>query len=117
MNPAELPQELLRRCEERAAAQLFAVAGGSASQEDPYDGPIALLKEAYSDTESLGSTSVLLAVMDNSTQIHGKLHPMIGVVTLGDCELVILRRMDEGCGSSLQVILHTEMQRIGGHNQ
>jgi len=75
-----------------------------------------LLKEAYSETESLGSTSVLLAVMDNTTLIHGKLHPMIGVVTLGDCELVMLRRTG-GRQGRLQVVLHTEMQRIGGHNQ
>lgn len=116
LKPSELPHELLRSCEDIASAQLFSGTAMS-SLEDAYAGPISLLKEAYRDTESLGSTSVLLAVMDNSTQIHGKLHPMIGVVTLGDCELVILRRMDEGCGSSLQVILRTEMQRIGGHSQ
>jgi len=59
---------------------------------------------------------VLLAVMDNTTLIHGKLHPMIGVVTLGDCELVMLRRTG-GKQGRLQLVLHTEMQRIGGHNQ
>mmetsp|Transcript_133771 Transcript_133771/g.286086 ORF Transcript_133771/g.286086 Transcript_133771/m.286086 type:complete len:393 (+) Transcript_133771:114-1292(+) len=118
LKPSELPQELLRSCEDIASAQLFAGTAKS-SLEDAYSGPIQLLKEAYADTESHGSTSVLLAVMDNSSQVHGKLHPMIGVVTLGDCELVILRRTDDrdACGSPLQVILHTEKQRIGGHSQ
>jgi len=59
---------------------------------------------------------VLLAVMDNTTQIHGKFHPMVGVVTLGDCELVMLRRTN-GLQHPLQVILHTEKQRIGGNKQ
>lgn len=113
LDPSKLPRELLQSCEERAASQLFS---GSTPAEECYDGPISLLKEAYSETESLGSTSVLLAVMDNTTLIHGKLHPMIGVVTLGDCELVMLRRTG-GRQRRLQVVLHTEMQRIGGHNQ
>ncbi|CAE8721955.1 unnamed protein product [Polarella glacialis] len=37
-----------------------------------YRGPISLLKEAYEETESMGSTTVLLAALDNSTRIHGK---------------------------------------------
>lgn len=41
---------------------------------------------------------------------------MIGVVTLGDCELVMLRRT-KGAQGTLQVVLHTEKQRIGGHSQ
>lgn len=106
LDAAELPKELLRSCESIATAQLV-------QESSSYAGPISLLKEAYAETESLGSTSVLLAVMDNSTQIHGKLHPMIGVVTLGDCELVLIRRSQTG----LQVVLHTDKQRIGGNNQ
>jgi len=35
--------------------------------------------------------------------------------TLGDCEMVLLRR--SSWQDPLKVILHTEMQRIGGHNQ
>ena len=69
------------------------------------------LKEAYEGTESLGSTTVLLAVLDNSTRIHGKLHPMVAVLTIGDCELLMLRRL-HGRASPLQAVFHTEMQRI-----
>jgi protein phosphatase PTC7 len=115
LDAAELPKELLKSCEEIASSQLLADPGDETAQET-YSGPIALLKEAYAETESLGSTSVLLAVMDNSSQIHGKLHPMIGVVTLGDCELVVLRRK-KGRQGPLEVVLHTEMQRIGGQAQ
>merc|ERR1719215_1604452 len=41
---------------------------------------------------------------------------MIAIVTVGDCELLILRRL-QGRQSPLQAICHTEMQRIGGHAQ
>merc|ERR1719399_779623 len=84
--------------------------------EDCYDGPVSLMRNAYESTESLGSTTALLAILDNSTQIHGKLHPMIAVLSIGDCELLILRRL-RGRQSPLQAIFHTEMQRIGGHAQ
>merc|ERR1712003_524340 len=53
------------------------------------------------------------AILDNSTRIHGKLHPMIAVITVGDCELLILRRIK----GLLQPVFHTEMQRIDGHVQ
>merc|ERR1719453_1290259 len=82
--------------------------------KDAYKGPIALLKEAYENTESFGSTTVLLAALDNSTRIHGKLHPMIAVLSIGDCELLMLRRT-MGRQSPLQAVFHTEMQRID-HN-
>jgi hypothetical protein len=75
-----------------------------------------MMREAYETTQALGSTTVLLAVLDNSTRIHGKLHPMIAVLSIGDCELLILRRL-RGRQSPLQAIFHTEMQRIGGHAQ
>merc|ERR1719473_2119405 len=65
-------------------------------------------------TEAMGSTTVLTAIMDNSTKIHGKLHPMIAVCSIGDCEIVILRRGQDG---RLQLVFHTEMQRIDGNAQ
>merc|ERR1719454_1518928 len=86
------------------------------SPEDSYDGPVSLMKAAYESTESLGSTTVLLGILDNSTRIHGKLHPMVAVLTIGDCELLILRRLN-GRQSALEAVFHTEMQRIGGHAQ
>merc|ERR1719247_1471351 len=84
--------------------------------QDSYRGPVSLLKEAYEATESLGSTTVLLGIMDNSTKIHGKLHPMIAILSIGDCELLILRRT-EGKHNPLELVFHTEMQRIDGNAQ
>merc|ERR1719226_112750 len=81
------------------------------SQKDAYKGPISLLKEAYEETSSYGSTTVLLAALDNSTRIHGKLHPMIAVLSIGDCELLMLRRT-AGRQSEFEAVFHTEMQRI-----
>lgn len=112
MDPALLPHELLQTCEELAMLQL--VPDGPVNPQDAYRGPISLLKEAYEATESKGSTTVLLGALDNSTRIHGKLHPMIAVLSIGDCELLMLRRT-HGRQSPLQAVFHTEMQRID-HN-
>merc|ERR1740138_232415 len=87
------------------------VPDGPTNPQDRYRGPISLLKEAYEATESKGSTTVLLGALDNSTKIHGKLHPMIAVLSIGDCELLMLRRT-HGRQSDLQAVFHTEMQRI-----
>jgi len=40
----------------------------------------------------------------------------MGVITVGDCELLLLRRFP-GRSNPLQVAFHTEMQRIDGHVQ
>jgi protein phosphatase PTC7 len=104
-----LPNELLNNVEELAIRQLL-----PGAQTEEYSGPISMMKEAYESTQSLGSTTVLTAVMDNSTKIHGKLHPMIAVCSIGDCEILILRKTAEG---ALMPIFHTEMQRIDGHAQ
>lgn len=109
MDPSLLPQELLRTCEELAMMQLMP--DMNVSPQDAYRGPISLLKEAYEETESYGSTTVLLAALDNSTRIHGKLHPMIAVLSIGDCELLMLRRTS-GRQAELEAVFHTEMQRI-----
>ncbi|CAE8743728.1 unnamed protein product, partial [Polarella glacialis] len=114
MDASELPQELLRICEDLAMNQL--IPDRPVNPQDAYRGPIALLKEAYEESECLGSTTVLLAVLDNSTKIHGKLHPMVAVLTIGDCELLMLRRLD-GRHNPFQAVFHTEMQRIDGHAQ
>ena len=37
---------------------------------------------------------------DNSTRIHGKLHPMIAIITVGDCELLVLRRVTRAVSCS-----------------
>merc|ERR1719247_2317547 len=84
--------------------------------QEKYRGPVSLLKEAYETTAALGSTTILLGILDNSTKIHGKLHPMVAVLTIGDCELLMLRRL-QGRQSQMQAVFHTEMQRIDGHMQ
>jgi len=109
MDPSLLPKELLRACEELAMTQLMPDV--PVSPQDAYRGPISLLKEAYEASESFGSTTVLLAALDNGTRIHGKLHPMIAVLSIGDCELLMLRRTN-GRQSQLEAVFHTEMQRI-----
>mmetsp|Transcript_50990 Transcript_50990/g.93212 ORF Transcript_50990/g.93212 Transcript_50990/m.93212 type:complete len:448 (+) Transcript_50990:94-1437(+) len=109
IDASELPNELLNCVEELAVQQLL-----PGQETEEYLGPISLLREAYESTSSLGSTTVLTAVMDNSTKIHGKLHPMIAVCSVGDCEILVLRRTKEG---SLLPVFHTEMQRINGNAQ
>merc|ERR1719439_237867 len=115
MDPALLPHELLQTCEELAMQQL--VPDGPINPQDAYQGPISLLKEAYVATDSQGSTTVLLAALDNSTKIHGKLHPMIAVLSIGDCELLVLRRAQNQEQQPLETVFHTEMQRINGNAQ
>jgi len=114
MDASELPNELLRSCESLGMSQL--IPDRPVNPQDSYCGPVSLLKEAYEETESLGSTTVLLAILDNSTKIHGKIHPMVAVLTIGDCELLMLRRL-QGRQSHLQAVFHTEKQRIDGNVQ
>jgi protein phosphatase PTC7 len=109
IDASELPNELLQSVEELALNQLL-----PGHETEDYCGPISLVREAYESTSSMGSTTVLTAIMDNSTKIHGKLHPMIAVCSIGDCEILILRRGSDG---HLTPIFHTEMQRIDGNAQ
>ena len=41
---------------------------------------------------------------------------MIAIITVGDCELIVLRRV-KGQQGALELVCHTEMQRIDGHAQ
>jgi protein phosphatase PTC7 len=104
-----LPNELLNAIEERAVSQLL-----PGQETEEYLGPISMMRDAYEATESLGSTTILTATMDNSTRIHGKLHPMIAICSIGDCEILVLRRTQQGV---LAPAFHTEMQRIDGNAQ
>eukprot|EP00397_Hematodinium_sp_SG-2012_P025717 GEMP01026888.1.p1 GENE.GEMP01026888.1~~GEMP01026888.1.p1 ORF type:complete len:412 (+),score=102.06 GEMP01026888.1:29-1237(+) len=110
MDPSELPRELMRTCEDFAMNQLVPDEKGS----DVYRGPVSLLCDAYEATDVLGSTTVLICALDNMSKIHGKVHPMIAVLSIGDCELLLLRRNQH---RALEAIFHTEMQRIDGHAQ
>jgi len=114
INPAELPNELLGECATLALQQLYP--GQYFNNKVDYKGPVPLLRKAFENTDCLGSTTVLMAVLDNSTKIHGKLHPMIAVMSVGDCELLLLRRK-AGPASPLEMVFNTEMQRIDGHAQ
>jgi len=114
IDASELPNELLNAVEELAVKQLLPDQISKA-QSDAYRGPIAMMREAYEATESLGSTTILLAIMDNSTKIHGKLHPMIAIMSIGDCQILVLRRPRRG--EPFEAVFETEMQRIGGHAQ
>jgi len=117
IDASELPKELMAACEEIAMDQLLPTETGlDLSRGSSYQGPVSLMRDAYEATEALGSTTACLALLDNSTQIHGKLHPMIAILAIGDCELLILRRT-QGRQGQYQAIFHTEMQRIGGHAQ
>ncbi|CAE8683265.1 unnamed protein product [Polarella glacialis] len=49
--------------------------------------------------------------------IHGKRHPMIAAITVGDCEMLVLRRVETEGSNPFEIIFHTEMQRIDGHAQ
>lgn len=109
IDASELPNELLNAIEELAVSQLL-----PGQETEEYCGPISMVRDAYEATESHGSTTLLTAVMDNSTRIHGKLHPMLAVCSIGDCEIIILRR---GADGRLQLIFQTEMQRIDGNAQ
>jgi len=110
-----LPRELLMHCQDLGDAQL--TPGFKSRQQDKYRGPIPLLTEAFQATDNtLGSTTATLALLDNSTKIHGKPHPMIAVITVGDCQLLVLRRT-QGRGGRLETVFQTEMQRIDGHVQ
>jgi len=118
LDPSELPKELLKACEELAMEQLMPE--HMKMPQGLYKGPIPLMREAYEATEALGSTTALLAVLDNSTVIHGKLHPMIAVLSIGDCEILVLRhlpRENNPHETTLEAIFHTEMQRIDGNAQ
>jgi len=109
IDASELPNELLNAVEELAVSQLL-----PGQETEEYCGPISMVRDAYEATESMGSTTLLTAVMDNSTKIHGKLHPMIAVCSIGDCEILILRR---GADGRLLLVFQTEMQRIDGNAQ
>lgn len=105
MDASELPVELLQKCEELANARLF--------DDRPSD--VELLKTAYLATRSLGSTTVLLAAMDNAARSRtGRVD--INVLTLGDSALLVLRRCD-GQSGQLQPHFYTERRRVDGKVQ
>ncbi|OLP93473.1 putative 1-aminocyclopropane-1-carboxylate deaminase [Symbiodinium microadriaticum] len=58
-----------------------------------------------------------LSVLDNSTRIHGKLHPMMAIISIGDCELMVLRQNMASGRLRYETVFNTEMQRIGGNCQ
>eukprot|EP00928_Gymnodinium_smaydae_P057397 TRINITY_DN40649_c0_g1_i1.p1 TRINITY_DN40649_c0_g1~~TRINITY_DN40649_c0_g1_i1.p1 ORF type:complete len:419 (+),score=70.12 TRINITY_DN40649_c0_g1_i1:74-1258(+) len=107
-------EALLLSCQRQAEAQLAAAAGAArpapGAAEAPrseYRGPVALLQEALAATSVLGSSTVMLATLDNESRIHGKPRPMIAVLSIGDCGMLLLRR-PAGEDSDLEVAFSTE---------
>jgi len=109
-----LPNELLSMCAKIAQRQL--IPGCKVLPQDAYCGPIHMLRQAFEMTECLGSLTVVLAIMDNSSRIQGKPQPTVSIITLGDCGLLVLRRA-RGQKAPLQVICRTNPQRINGESQ
>ncbi|CAJ1450308.1 unnamed protein product [Effrenium voratum] len=115
IDSSQLPTELLRESEDLAFQQLLP--GLSAELSAPEQNVRENLAAAGRELADLHALQLLtLALLDNSTKIHGKLHPMIAVISIGDCELVILRRL-QGRQGPLELVFHTEMQRVDGHCQ
>mmetsp|Transcript_60679 Transcript_60679/g.130290 ORF Transcript_60679/g.130290 Transcript_60679/m.130290 type:complete len:369 (-) Transcript_60679:123-1229(-) len=114
IDSSALPNELLGKCEELGMCQLMPESTGALRGD--YQGLIPLVREAFQSSESLGSTTLALAVLDNVTRMHGELRPTIAVISVGDCEVVVLRRT-EGRMSPFRPVFHTEIQRLNGHAQ
>jgi serine/threonine protein phosphatase PrpC len=110
IRPDELPVELLEECSAAAEAQLSPVGNQLAYAPGfpKYGGLIELLVDAYKNTTSHGSTTVLLTALD-----HSKGRPMLHVLNLGDCELVVLNYAYD----QWNVKFRTTPQRVDGHRQ
>merc|ERR1719313_63628 len=94
---SEFAREVLTACQAAAVRRLLKTdgePGAPALAEDRYEGPVCLLKEAFQATRSAGSANVALATLDNTSMIHGQVHPMVAMLTVGDCELLQLRRCE-----------------------
>jgi len=120
LDPSELPSELLKACGEAGYAKLMPD-DAMKVPEGGYAGPVHLLRDAFEETQAMGSTTALLCILDNSSVIHSQLHPMIAVVSVGDCEVMVLRfKHDEdsyGGSGRLEPVFNSEMQRIEGNAQ
>lgn len=103
ISPDLLPREILQECVAAAEAQLEP--GGDTGL---YEGLARLLCDAYRNTSSHGSTTVLLAALDHTLTV-----PKLHVLNLGDCELILMRRL----GCEWVPVYRTEPQRVNGHKQ
>lgn len=112
IDPRELPEELLSACKRLAQRQL--VTGLDDKPIGMYEGPVNFLRDAFQETKQLGSLTVALAWVDNSFLLKGTPHPMVSIITVGDCQVLVLRRMR---GGDLQILTKTEMQRVDGNAQ
>merc|ERR1719201_2439712 len=75
-----LLQEFLEHCGSLAMVQLWPGPGIQAAHMS-YSGPIALAQKALHMSHGSGSADLLLAMLDNHTQIHGKQHPMAAILS------------------------------------
>mmetsp|Transcript_167848 Transcript_167848/g.539081 ORF Transcript_167848/g.539081 Transcript_167848/m.539081 type:complete len:327 (-) Transcript_167848:185-1165(-) len=90
-DPSVFPRELLRECHRHSEARLLP-GDETQGEQRQYLGPISLLQEAFMSTRSSGAAKVLLAAIDNTSRIHGVVRPMLGVISVGDSGLLLLRR-------------------------
>eukprot|EP00927_Polykrikos_kofoidii_P048547 TRINITY_DN42813_c0_g1_i1.p1 TRINITY_DN42813_c0_g1~~TRINITY_DN42813_c0_g1_i1.p1 ORF type:complete len:378 (+),score=53.17 TRINITY_DN42813_c0_g1_i1:88-1221(+) len=103
-----MPEELLRNCQHIAAYQL----ASASSAQDSYEGPVTLLHEALEGCESSGSSTVVLAMLDNTSRIHGSTRSMLAVLSLGDCGLLLLRRQPNLNGAYEEVFSTRKGQKL-----
>lgn len=107
LDAAKFPRDLLMACNELAAEQLLP--GQNGQIRASYSGPVPLLNDAFKSTETHGSATVMLALMDNNTKVMGKPCPMVSIVSVGDCQLLVLRRGERG--QPLEVVSHSGCKR------
>lgn len=121
-----LPEDLLRHCRTLAEAQLAPSGCRQAhgrsrwqlpsAAKNQYHGPVSLLEQAYIDSGSLGAQTVMLAMMDNTSRVHGEVRPFIAVLSAGDaCGRFLLLRRSPGTPGKLEPVYCTEARDRGSH--
>jgi len=120
------PGELLEHCRTLAEAQLAPSGRRQAHDrstwqrpsvvKDMYQGPVSLLEQAYLDSGSLGTQTVMLAMLDNTSRVHGEVRPFIAVLSAGDaCGRFLLLRRSPGTSGRLAPVYCTEARDRGSH--
>jgi len=120
------PGELLRHCRILAEAQLAPSSlrqtyDGSrqhlpSAARDEYQGPISLLEQACIESGSFETQSVMLAMLDNTSRVHGEVRPFIAMLSAGDGRgrFLLLRRSPSMSGR-LAPVYCSEARDRGSH--
>jgi serine/threonine protein phosphatase PrpC len=111
IDPGEFPKELLQSCRETLEHRQQEEDSANSPRwwPDAHDGTwlVHMLEEAYDHTESQGSSTVLLAAIEDSNRLV--------VCNLGDCTLLLLRPSPLQ-PDRLEIVYHTEALRYD-HNK